>query len=124
MQLGPGAAGRGRLSAAPGGALSAPRLAGALHVEETLQEVKLQGPREDDDTALRHRPAVDVVVVGLEQEGVGPFPHPGKVVEPPHVEDVELQLANADLQTQRRGRGKEALQRGAQHRVKLQHVRQ
>lgn len=87
-------------------ALSAPGLAGALHVEEALQEVKLQHPREDNDAALRHRPAVDVVVVGLEQEGVGPFPHPGEVVEAPHVEDVELQLANADLQTARReGRG-------------------
>lgn len=79
--------------------LSAPRLPRALHTEETLQEVKLQDPREDNDAALSHRPPVDIVVVGLEEEGVSPFPHAGKVVEPPHVEDMDLQFLNAVLQT-------------------------
>lgn len=79
--------------------LSARRLPRALHVEETLQEVKLQDPRENNDAALSHGPPADVVVVGLEEEVIGPFPHPGKVVEPPHVEDVDLQFLNAVLQT-------------------------
>lgn len=68
-----------------------------MHIEEALQEVELQHPREDNGAALSHRPPVDIVVVGLQEEGVRCFPHPGKVVEPPHVEDVGLQFLGADL---------------------------
>lgn len=69
-----------------------------LRVEKALEEAELQHPGEDDDAALGHRPPVDVVVVGLQEEGVGPFPHPGEVVEAPHVEGVDLQPLDAHLQ--------------------------
>lgn len=67
-------------------------------MKEALEEAELQHPGEDNDTALGHGPPVDVVVVGLQEEGVSPFPHPGKVVEAPHVEGVHLQLLDAGLQ--------------------------
>lgn len=79
---------------APGTALALLPARG-LRVEQALQAVELQEPGEDDDAALSHRPPGDVALVGLQEEEVGPFPHPGKVVEPPHVEDVVLQLLGA-----------------------------
>lgn len=66
-----------------------------LLLEQTLQEIELQHLGEENGTALNHQPPVDVV--GLQEEGVGCFLHLGEVVEPPHVEDVELQLLGADL---------------------------
>lgn len=89
------AAGAGPATA-PGTALALPSARG-LRVEQALQAVELQEPGEDDDAALSHRPPVDVALVGLQEEGIGPFPHPGEVVEPPHVEDVALQLLGAEL---------------------------
>lgn len=62
-------------------------------IEETLQEIQLQDPRKNNNKALGCWPPVHVVIVWLQKEKVSHFPHAGKVVVSPHVEDVVLYLS-------------------------------
>lgn len=55
-----------------------------------FQEIQLKDPRKNNNEALGCGPPVHIGVGGLEKEKVSHFPHPGKVVEAPHVENVDL----------------------------------
>lgn len=70
--------------------LSASRPAGVC-VEESFEDEKLQASWQDDDEALGCRPPGDVIEVGQKEVLILSFPHTGKVVMTPHVEDLILE---------------------------------
>lgn len=68
------------------------RVCSLWDIEETLQEIQLQDSRKNNNKALSCWPPVHIVIVWLEKEKVSHFPHTGKVVVSPHVEDIVLHL--------------------------------
>ena len=60
-------------------------------MEESFEDEELQVAGQDDDEALSCRPPGDVVEVGQEEVVILPFPHAGKIVMTPHVEDLILE---------------------------------
>ena len=71
-------------------------------VEEPLQEEQLQEACQDADRALRHGPPRHVVEVREQEIVIRSSPHSGKVVEPPHLVNMSLQLLGALLGKMRR----------------------
>lgn len=89
------------------------RLCGGLHIEQALQEVELQDPRDHDEDAGTRRPPVHVVVVGHQSVVIGASSHAGESIITPHVQNTTQHHLRARLKET--NGSQESVQRGGLH---------